>query len=232
MDINLNDIRLAVRTQLDLDETDLPDLLLDMYIQEGYDRIIDLEARWPFFETVWDVFCPAGTGFIGVPIDARMVESVFGPSGLLAHVDSRYFYDNFGRSTSNSSYAVAWTQVNDRLLIGPNVGTDVSYKVQGFRAPRNWIADGASGVVDADPRLHVAIVWYCCSLGYAQQEDEVLEGTYLNRFRESSDIARRSVMTPWSGSPKIFGGVSRANRSGRPSLALILPDGAVSVDGT
>ena len=56
--------------------------------------------------------------------------------------------------------------------------------------------------VDADARLHLPICWYACSLGYAQQEDEVLEATYLNRFREAATIAHDSVMRPWSGQPK------------------------------
>ena len=58
---------------------------------------------------------------------------------------------------------------------------------------------GASAEVDADIRLHLPIVWYACSLGYAQQEDEVLEATYMNRYHEAVQIAHDSVMRPWTG---------------------------------
>ena len=41
--MNLQGMRDYVRAQLDLDDTDLPDVLLDGYIQEGYDRVLALE---------------------------------------------------------------------------------------------------------------------------------------------------------------------------------------------
>ena len=88
----------------------------------------------------------------------------------------------------------------------------------GFRKPSDWIAGGASSDVDADERLHLPIAWYACSVGYAQQEDEVLEVTYQNRFRESVSIVQAAIMRPWTGGPKILNGVPYASRPlGMPS---------------
>ena len=41
-------IRQFVRDITDLDTADLPDSLLNMYIRDGYYRILDLEKRWKF----------------------------------------------------------------------------------------------------------------------------------------------------------------------------------------
>ena len=43
------DIRAAVRSITDLDTDDLPDSLLNLYIRDGYYRILDTEKRWPFW---------------------------------------------------------------------------------------------------------------------------------------------------------------------------------------
>jgi hypothetical protein len=43
-------IRQFVRDITDLDTADLPDSLLNMYIRDGYYRILDLEKRWKFLE--------------------------------------------------------------------------------------------------------------------------------------------------------------------------------------
>jgi hypothetical protein len=75
-------------------------------------------------------------------------------------------------------------------------------RAQGFRMGADWVAAGAGSECDADPQLHIPICWYAASLGYAQQEDEVLEQTYLNRFKESSALARDAIMRGWSGQPK------------------------------
>ena len=39
-------LRSTVRDIVDLDAEDLPDSLLNLYIRDGYYRILDLEKRW------------------------------------------------------------------------------------------------------------------------------------------------------------------------------------------
>jgi hypothetical protein len=48
--LNLSEIRSKVREIVDMDTTDVSDALLNMYIRDGYDRMISLERRWPFLE--------------------------------------------------------------------------------------------------------------------------------------------------------------------------------------
>ena len=44
------DIRQAVRDITDLDAVDLSDSLLNLYLRDGYYRILDMEKRWAFLE--------------------------------------------------------------------------------------------------------------------------------------------------------------------------------------
>jgi hypothetical protein len=65
-------------------------------------------------------------------------------------------------------------------------------------------------------------------LGYAQQEDEVLEATYLNRFKETVGQARDSIMRVWSGQPRqmsytSFPRTPNTAYPGGPSRVVIYP---------
>lgn len=224
--MNLNQIRVFVRTQLDLDETDLPDILLDLYVQDGYDHIISLENRWPFFETTWSVAIPTGLGAT-LPVDADTIESLIAPGGRrMWRVDPRWGEDNFGGDTTGGTSRY-WSQINRTITLYPPSASDLVCYARGFRKPTDWIAGGASAEVDADTRLHLPICWYACSVGYAQQEDEVLEATYLNRFHEAANIAHTAVMRPWPGSPRILNGTRYAIP--QPSLNLLPPSPPVPI---
>ena len=231
--MNLNEIRTFVRTQLDLDETDLPDVLLNVYIQDGYDHIIALENRWPFFEVLWRLTIPT-TGQLALGTDVATIESLVASDGhRLVRVDTRWIEDTFAPNTTNGT-SVYWTQLGTAIATFPPPATDMDVTARGYRRPANWIAGGASAQVDADPRLHLPICWYACSLGYAQQEDEVLEATYMTRFREAATVAHDSVMRYWSGSPKILNSVPYGRRAfgAAPSLVFQLPPTTPEFDGT
>lgn len=202
-DVNLDQIRLMTRAQLDLDDTDLPDALLDNFVRDGYERIINMERRWPFFEQTWTVPVAAGDPLI-MPIDLAEADSLVGTNGKRLHrVTRRWAEDRFNVVTPTTGTTGGfWYPLGRQIYVLPNVSVAETYQIVGFRLPSDWVSLGASAEVDADPRLHMAIVWYACSAGYAQQEDEVLEQTYMNRFRESAGIAHDAVMHPWSGQPR------------------------------
>jgi hypothetical protein len=226
--VNLQQIREMVRTQLDLDETDLPDVLLDQYVRDGYQRMMNLETRWPTFEVVWPVSALAGATAVQQPDDALEVDSVMGADGYpLQRVDRRWAEGMFNLVNPESGSPRFWFKLGVQLYLLPVPSTDQPLSIYGWRRPLDWVADGASAVVDADERLHLPIVWYCCSTGYAQQEDEVLEATYMNRFKESSALARDSVMKSWTGQPKAFASIPYRTvgvTTGRPQLILKPPD--------
>lgn len=194
-------MRDLVRGQLDLDDTDLPDVLLDNYVQEGYDRVLELEQRWPFFETQWTLDV-AADGSTVMPDDARMIEMMISPDGrLLRRIPPRLSVLSFPPGHSSNGNPGFWSRLNRQIFIRPAPGAITVLTVYGYRMGSTWISI-AGAECDCDRRLHIPICWYACSLGYAQQEDEVLEATYLNRFKEGTAVARDAIMRPNSAQPK------------------------------
>jgi len=47
---SLQDIRNYARSYVEVDQTDVPDLLIDAWTQEGFDDLIGDDVRWPFYE--------------------------------------------------------------------------------------------------------------------------------------------------------------------------------------
>ena len=53
MSITLTELRTQVRNMVDLDETDLPNAIIDQFAKEGFQRIYSLERRWPFLQETY-----------------------------------------------------------------------------------------------------------------------------------------------------------------------------------
>lgn len=207
--MNLQQLREAIRTQLDMDEEELPNALLDGYLQEGYTRTIAMENRWPFFETVWQVGSIGDTS-VAIPTDcnaSQIITLIDRTTGnRLMQVANELAEDNFlgGATISQPIYYTIW---GDQITLWPHYsGAPRDFVLRGYRLEKNWIADGAGAEVDADARLHQLLVHYAIALAYAQQEDEVLEDTYMKRWQSSYLAAHNAICAPRHHRPLIMNG--------------------------
>lgn len=203
--MNLGELRQAVRDQVDQDETDLPNTRLDGYIREGYERIIQMEDRWPFFEQTWTQAILAQQETFTLPVTAAVITAIRSEHErfyLIDHRDGEDFF-NFDPSPGRTCY---WSRVGNTAFLWPPTDTGITLVLRGFRLPTDWIAGGAGSEVDADERLHWPIVNYALSRVYIQQEDEVLSAQYLNDFREGAALAHEAVMRPWMNESLVLGG--------------------------
>jgi hypothetical protein len=70
------------------------------------------------------------------------------------------------------------------------------------------------GEPDCDHRLHLLLTHFATALAYAQQEDEVLEGTYMARWQADVELAHRAIMDPIHHRPLVMSAM--AGIPGRP----------------
>ena len=75
----------------------------------------------------------------------------------------------------------------------------------GYRKPIDWTAN-TSTQVDADSRLHQAIVYYVVAQTYQLQEDVELATFYRNSFDEAVRLVAGDIMRPSSHRPLILSG--------------------------
>jgi hypothetical protein len=195
MTLTLQNIRDQVRTQLEVDEDELPNTQVDVYIAEGFERTVQLEQRWPFYQTTWTVSSVADTQTITLPTDLEAVASILDTDAgfRLQPVDHDIAELTWAAddTADNPIYYSVW---GGSFHLWPTPTQVIEYTVRGWRQPTDWVADGASAAVDADSRLHRCIVHYACSRAYAAQEDEVLAREYLMTWEQGCERARRAIM--------------------------------------
>ena len=205
--MNLTEIRTLVRTHLDLpDEDDLPTVLIDAYVREGFNRTMAYCTEWPFLETTWEVSNAGGADHIVLPTDAEasgittLREVDF---GRLQHIPHEYAEQTF-ITTAVGGAPMYYSTWGGNIYLWPVPNSERQYVMRGFRKPTDWVSGGAASAADGDERLHVLYAWYACSLAYAQQEDEVLEQVYMQRWETGVRTIRDQIMAPSRGRPAIM----------------------------
>ena len=226
--MNLQYLRDYIRVQLDMDEEELPNALLDSYLYEGYLRTLSMERRWPFFESYFEVAKVPGADSVALPIECDETQILsltkLPDNHRLIQIGSEMGDDRFVGLNASSNSPVYFSIWGNAISLWPRpyVDTTINFRIRGYRKPTDWIAQGASGEVDADPRLHILLAHYAIGLCYAQQEDEVLEDVYMKRWQASFAAARGAICAPRHHRPLILNG-GLAVGTVAPDLAWNLP---------
>jgi len=213
------ELRNTVRQIVDLDTDDLPDTLLNLYIRDGYYRILDIEKRWSWLETSFTfTTTPNARSYVisGFTVDPiSQVVSVVDNVGVGARL-AMVGYDE-AEGTYIGSYDVAGDPLfyavwNERIHLYPKPSNARLLTCRGYREPIDWI--GLNDVVDAHPSLHFALVYYAVSRVYQQLEDAQMSAVYKQSFDEGVALAVANLSKPTSHGHLIM---SHGATAGRPT---------------
>lgn len=208
----LAELRSYVRVQTETTSSELPDSTINSYLREAFNRTIGVENRWPFFESMWLLTQVAGQSTVALPSDANasaIVALTDDTSGRrLILVDHETAEDNYSAALVPAGRAAHFSIWGRVATLWPRCtfATPQTYTLRGYRSPIDWVAVGPSSRPDADERLHWPLAHYAIALAYLQQEDEVLEATYMARWQRDVEVARRSIMEPARPAPMQMGG--------------------------
>lgn len=210
--MNLADIRAKVRTVVDMDTVDLPNDLLDMYVRDGYDRMMSIERRWPFLQKSATLVTVAGqreypissigTGDLSDIISILDSTTVGMRLTLVSHDDAEATWGGANPQQSRPMHYSVWEQ---KLNIWPTPNDAYTLLIRGYRKPADWSANTTTQV-DADPRLHQALVYYAIAQVYQLQEDIELSAFYRTSFDENVRLVAADIMKPSSSRPMILSG--------------------------
>jgi hypothetical protein len=213
-------LRSTVRDITDLDTTDLPDSLLNLYIRDGYYRILDLEKRWSFleksftFNTVAEQRAYTISAFTADPIG--QIVSVVDNSGTGMRLEMVGFdmaeetYIGAYDTSSNPLFYAFW---EGEIHLYPKPNDVRTLSVRAYREPIDWVTTG--GDVDASPSLHFPLAYYACSRIYQRLEDTVMANDYKKAFDEGVILAKNNIMKPTSHAHLRL---SQGQTSGRPTF--------------
>lgn len=214
-----SELRDLVREITDLDTADLSDSLLNMFIRDGYYRILDLEKRWPFLETTFTFSTVADqraytiSTFTADPI-AQIVSVVDNTAtgirlDYISHDEGEMAYNGTQNVSGNPLFYSFW---NGEINLFPKPNNIRALTVRGYREPIDWITTG--GAVDASANLHLPLAYYACARIYQRLEDPDMANEYKRSFDEGVVLAVKSIMKPASHAYTVL---SAGRTSGRPS---------------
>lgn len=217
----LLDLRDRVRAQTQTTAGELGDSLLDWYLQQGFERTINAEVRWPFYEQAWDLTLQPNQFQIDLPgdVNAPGIITLFDIArGLRMEQKPQYDMEEafVERPTWDGTQWVAnatpispqvWYSVwADKLTLWPITINTVErhFILRGYRKPIEWLTP--ANEPDCDPRLHLPLVHYAVALAYEQQEDESLNNVYMDRWQRDVELARSQIMDPRHHRPLVGAG--------------------------
>lgn len=225
--MNIGQIRNYVRTQLDVDEEEYPNDLIDAYIDEGFNRMVSLEPRWPGYESVWTLIKLAGESTIAVPSDLNVaaIDSIINQeTGQRLLEIGPEMAEDYLLVRPIPSLGVSWfTTYGNTITLWPQVNTDdeATFTIRAQRIPTP-VDVAESSVPDMDARLHRPLCNFVIALMYANQEDEVLEDTYMKRWQAGFAAAHRSIFSGRISRPVVLNGGLRTQlyyTAGAPVVA-------------
>jgi hypothetical protein len=208
--VDVQGLRNYVRNHLEVDDEELPDELLNIYLQDAFERTIASDNRWPRYEKTWTVSKILGRSGATLPDDVLVPSIMSVTQGIhrLTYITQENAEDAFSQAappaTGQPVYYSVWGR---ELNLWPNPGSEATYDMtlRGYRQPM-WNNE-ASAIPDLDDRLHPALAYYTMSLVYSAQEDEILEGVHMARWDRDLAAFRRSIMDPPRHRPLVLGGM-------------------------
>ncbi len=228
--MNLTEIRSKIREIVDLDIQDVSDTLLNMYIKDGFERIIALERRWPFYQKTFNLNTVEDQRAYAINTvgdgNLREITSVVDTSTTgnrleyISYDDAESVWVGSYDQSSRPSYFTFW---QEQIHLFPKPDGIYPLVVRGYRKPINWSASDSTEV-DADTRLHQPLVYYGVAQVYQLQEDIELASFYRQSFDEAVRLAAADIMRPPSQRPlAVSDGIPRmSNRLWMQSLGRTL----------
>lgn len=200
-----NEMISFVREITDLDPADLPSDLIVAYMKDGFQRIVNLERRWPFLEasatlntvasqrdySLSSIVTNSGTG------NLREIVSILDNSAsgnrlqLVSLDDAEATWHGAFDTPSRPLFFAEW---GDTIKLYPKPDTVYPLTIRGYRkASYDWTTLRDTQI-DCDERLHDAIAYYAVSQAYKRQEDNEMSASYKQSFDEAVTLARKELM--------------------------------------
>lgn len=190
-------------TELTVD--DVSDAVIHLYARDGYERIINLERRWPFFETTTTLATVASTtdytlaGLATPLLEAKSIKEV--DKIRLTQIGFEQGEDAW--SLTPSGRPQHWSLWANTIRLWPTPNDVYNYTVRGYRnRVAWWDTDGVE--IDCDERFHLAVLYYVIARLYQLQEDPEMSNFYASTFVEAVRSTHDDIMRVSSERPLIL----------------------------
>ena len=203
--MTLQEIRDYARTHADVDDTDVPNLLIDRWIVDGYRRIIRSRKRWEHLEANKTLTLVAGTQSYDVPTKTDSILAVYFAGRSISYASHQEMTKAFQNST-NRSDPLFWSQWGTKLYFWPTPQTGGSADIQAIRQPDfDWL-NSPSGLPDLPDDYQSPLLAWVLSETYKHANDFFAAGNFAQDFVSILNELNMSENDDPLYTPKILNG--------------------------
>lgn len=224
--MNLGQLRTYVRSMLDCDESDVTEFMLDAWLQEGSDRVHRF-ADWPWLDTTWDLSTAlTAVDFSEIVDDSndtpKNIDYVHNGDEELMHQDAQVLLTAQFDETDVRGRPRYWAVRGGRtLLLHPTPSAAEAYVIQGQRAPRDWVAQGATAEPDMPRQLHYAVAHWALGNAYQHLGDGQNANHNFERAQLTLSEVKQDLKQVAYGAPSVMGGGSYRPKHLQPARWII-----------
>lgn len=205
--LTLQNIRDQVRATIELDETDLSNAVIDLFVQEGFDRIALDERRWSFYETNYTfTTVPSQGSYSLASIDSTLgvVDGVQHSSWMLLPLSHQLAQGQYAGSliTGTPTNFSVW---NNSLYLWPVPADAIVVSIRGYREATDWISQGSGATPDLPEGFHPLLVLWALHRAYMQQDDAQMGQMLRQMFTEQYRVVHENYTRPLTAEPSIMG---------------------------
>lgn len=194
--MDLQEIRDYVRSHLDIEVEDLPDVVLDVFIRDGSKRIERAEERWPFYEVTYDFPTIAGQrdyAFTDINSELDSIHSIRGEQWELKYLGQDTGDKRWSRNIQQTAEPTHFSTWGTTLRLYPDPDGAYDLIVRAYRKPIDWVAQGSGASPDLPNELHNTVATFALAKAYYQQEDLELGAQYERQFADELNMYRRRL---------------------------------------
>jgi len=215
------------------DEVDINQTLVLQFIKEGYQRVISLYDRWPWFQSIYTfntvnnqrgystgftltnttstaIATPAaGRTFSDIAQIINVVNNTNGGNELV-YIDQFKAESIWVGTSDQSDIPAYWSLWAGQVNLWPKPNDVYAITMRGYRVPSlAWLDNlGANSTeyVDLDTEFHMMLINFVMMRIFQYQEDPEMAAVYQRHFQEGVAIAQQNIAAPNSNQPLIMSG--------------------------
>lgn len=197
MALTRQELRNYVREYFDLDVTELPDSLVDIFLNDGFRRAKRATPRWPFYEFSGSFTTSPGVAAYtvsGVDLSLLSVDRLVGEDFDLKWVDPHLAESTWMPEVETSGKPNRFSMWGGAIRLWPKPDAAYDIYVRGYKQAK-WAAD-AGAVPDIPEEFHELIGTWAVSRASAQQDDPGGAQLHAQSFYEGiTELKRQYVNT-------------------------------------
>lgn len=227
--MSLQNLRDYVRLMIDVDTTDIPDSLMDVFLREGVTKIAYSSNHWNFYEAEASFSTIAAqraysyaTAFGSTIFQTiNSVETPHWRLDALPHAQAQQqFVSVSGSGTQEPRFFSSYA---NSLYLWPLPDAAYACIAQGYRTPLDFTTQGSGASPDLPAAFHELVGKWAISLAYAQQDDTQNASYFAIDFANTLKTIRgpyenmepQGIMALGSNGRRVTGQLAGENGRGR-----------------